>query len=103
MPDLRVGGEITYGEQGESMTAVIETFDPPREFGLRWPPQPQYYSTEMTTVYRLEEEDGGTRVYVAESGFEGMPGNAGKVQFECTREGYGTILAGLKEHVEGGA
>jgi uncharacterized protein YndB with AHSA1/START domain len=102
MPELRVGGEIAYGEPGETMTAVIEIIDPPREFAFRWPPQPLYYSTEMRTVYRLEEEDGGTRVYVAESGFENMPGGIGKEQFECTREGYGSILASLKAHVEGG-
>lgn len=103
MPDLRVGGEITYGEPGESMTAVIEVFDPPSEFAFRWPPQPLYYSTEMTTVYRLEEENGGTRVRVTESGFENMPGTSGREQFECTQNGYVSILANLKSYVEEGA
>lgn len=102
MPDLTVGGEIRYGEPGESMTAVIEVFDPPREFAFRWPPQTMYYSTEMTTRYLLEEENGGTRVRVTEAGFENMPGSAGREQYECTEKGYGTILAGLKAHVEGG-
>lgn len=74
--------------------------DPPHEFALQWSPQLQYHSIAMVTTYRLEEEAGGTRVTVTETGFEALPDEIRQQQFDSTSKGYATVLSGLKEYVE---
>jgi len=100
IPSLEVGAEIKFGEPGDLMTASIERLEPPREFAIRWPPQPQYHSTEIFTTFTLEEESGGTRVKVSETGFEALPEDVRQKRFDSTAKGYETVLAGLKKHLE---
>jgi hypothetical protein len=52
------------------------------------------------TIFRLEEENGGTRVTVTETGFEALPDDIRQERFDSTAKGYETVLAGLKVYVE---
>lgn len=100
IPALEVGATVEFGEVDDPMHATIAVLDPPREFSLQWPPQPQYHSIDMYTTFRLEEENGGTRVTVTETGLEAIPESIRQERFEATLRGYETVLADLKTHVE---
>ena len=97
---LQVGATVKFGDPNDLMLATIAVVDPPREFALQWPPQPQYHSISMVTRYILEEEENGTRVTVSESGFEVLPDDIRQQRFDSTAKGYATVLEGLKAHVE---
>jgi uncharacterized protein YndB with AHSA1/START domain len=97
---LQVGGTIKFGDPADPMIATIAVVDPPRQFKIEWPPQPQYYAVSMSTSYLLEDENGGTRVTVIETGFEALPDEIRQQRFEQTAEGYATVLQGLKAYLE---
>jgi uncharacterized protein YndB with AHSA1/START domain len=100
IPVLQVGATIKFGSVDDPMLATIAVVDPPHEFAVQWPPQPQYHSIEMRTTFRLEEENAGTRVTVSETGFEGLPDDIRQKRMESTAEGYTTVLANLKALLE---
>lgn len=97
---LEVGGIIQFGDPNDLMTATIEVLDPPRQFTIQWPPQPQYHGILAHTIYTLEEENGGTRVTVRETGLEALPDDIRQQQIDRTETGYETVLAGLKQYLE---
>ena len=101
IPALEVGGAVKFGTEDDPMLATIAAVDPPREFAIRWPPQPQYHSIAMFTRYVLEEENGGTRVTVSETGFEALPDDIRQQRLDSTAKGYTTVLANLKAYLEG--
>ena len=101
IPALEVGGTVKFGDEDDPMLATIAVVDRPREFAIQWPPQPQYHSIDVFTRYVLEEENGGTRVTVSETGFEALPDDIRQQRFDSTAEGYTTVLASLKDYVEG--
>jgi uncharacterized protein YndB with AHSA1/START domain len=96
------GAGVTFGFGDDTMTARLGVVKPPGELSIEWPPQEQYHSIAMVTTYRLEEEKGGTRVTVTETGFEALPGDIRQERFDSTLKGYETVLASLKDHVEAG-
>jgi uncharacterized protein YndB with AHSA1/START domain len=98
---LQVGATVKFGEPDDFMLASIQVLDAPRQFTILWPPQPQYHSIEMTTTFMLEEENGGTRVTVTETGFEALPDDIRQQRIDKTGEGYSTVLASLKALLEG--
>jgi uncharacterized protein YndB with AHSA1/START domain len=102
IPALQVGGAVKFGTEDDPMLATIVVVDPPREFAIQWPPQPQYHSIAMFTRYVLEEENGGTRVTVSETGFEALPDEIRQERFDSTARGYTTVLANLKSYLEEG-
>jgi uncharacterized protein YndB with AHSA1/START domain len=97
---LHVGAPVTFGHGDDAMIATIAVLDPPRQFAIQWPPQPQYHSISMRTSYILAEENGGTRVTVTETGFEALPDDIRHQRFEQTAKGYATVLQELKAHLE---
>lgn len=70
---FRTRATIKFGEPDDLMVATVETIVPPEKFVIRWPPQPQYHNIEVFTIFELEVENEGTRVKVAETGFEALP------------------------------
>jgi uncharacterized protein YndB with AHSA1/START domain len=97
---LEVGAAVKFGDPDDLMLATVAVVDRPREFAIQWPPQPQYHSIAMLTTYRLEEENGGTRVTVTETGFEALPDDIRQKRYDSTAKGYETVLGDLKAHVE---
>jgi uncharacterized protein YndB with AHSA1/START domain len=98
---LQVGGTVKFGDPDDLMLASIQVLDAPHQFTILWPPQPQYHSIEMTTTFILEEEKGGTRVTVTETGFEALPDDLRQTRLDKTGEGYTKVLASLKSLLEG--
>ena len=79
-PGARVKGRITYpGYEHLVAEMVVEKMEPERLFSFRWHPNavdPKVdYSKEPTTLveFTLEEAEGGTRLRLVESGFDGIP------------------------------
>jgi uncharacterized protein YndB with AHSA1/START domain len=97
---LEVGATVKFGDPDDLMLATVAVVDRPREFSIQWPPQPQYHSIAMVTTYQLEEENGGTRVTVTETGLEALPDDIRQKRFDSTAQGYETVLADLKVYVE---
>jgi uncharacterized protein YndB with AHSA1/START domain len=97
---LEVGAAIKFGDPNDLMLAKVAVVDPPRRFTIEWPPQEQYHSIAMTTSYLLEEENGGTRVTVTETGFEALPEDIRRTRFEQTAKGYETVIRNLKDYLE---
>lgn len=97
---FEVGGLI-YAVGYESQAGTIDVIDPPREFTYHWdslPPEPPYRSVMS---YRLEEENGGTRLRFSESGFEALPGDLGAKRAKQNNAGWKMGLANLKAYLEG--
>jgi uncharacterized protein YndB with AHSA1/START domain len=109
IPVVEVGATIKFGSENDPnlakeedhMVATLAVVDRPREFAIQWPPQPQYHSIEMVTRYLLEEENGGTRVTVSETGFEALPDDIRQQRLDSTAKGYATVMANLKAYLEG--
>jgi len=79
-PGARVQGQITYpGYEHLVAEMVVEKMEPERLFSLRWhpnavDPKADYSKEPMTLVeFTLEEAEGGTRLRLVESGFDGIP------------------------------
>lgn len=79
-PGVTVHGRITFPDyehlEGD---LVIESMEPERYFSYRWHPNAvdpnvDYSGEPMTLVeFTLEEAEGGTRLRLVESGFDGIP------------------------------
>lgn len=100
IPTLEVGAPVMFGHLDDMIHATVAVVDPPREFAIQWPPQEQNHESTIVTRYVLEEERGGTRVTVTESGFEGMPEEIRQQRFDRTAKGYETVLQSLKAFLE---
>lgn len=86
---------VRIGER-EIEVAVIELVDPPRQITTRHLPE-----RLITTTYTLEEENGGTRFTVTETGFEALAEDARKERFEQDSKGWVTALENLKAYIDG--
>ncbi len=76
--------------------AVIELVDPPRQITTRNLPD-----RSITTTYTLEEENGGTRFTVTETGFESLPEDARKERLDQNGKGWEKVLENLKAFLAG--
>jgi hypothetical protein len=74
--------------------------NPPRQFSIHWPPQPNYQATNAYTIFDLAEENGGTRITVTETGYEALSGEARQQRMERSGQGYTMVMANLKAYVE---
>jgi uncharacterized protein YndB with AHSA1/START domain len=99
---LEVGGRLFVHnpETGAEMHAqVLELVDPPHRLVMRSVPEPS--GTSQVTAYTLQEEQGGTRLTVTNSGYELAPEEARWSAMEQNAFGFGMMLANLQAHVEG--
>ncbi|HMQ30228.1 MAG TPA: SRPBCC domain-containing protein [Chloroflexaceae bacterium] len=96
IPLLAVGATALY--EG-SEVHIIEVLDPPRQFTLRWEPEPP--ATPTLTTFLLAPEAGGTRVTVRESGYELLPNDIRHRRMAQTDEGYRISLDHLAALLEG--
>ena len=86
---------IRMGDQDVEVALVV-TIDPPRELTTRSLPD-----MALTTSYLLEEENGGTRFRVVESGFENLPAEQRQARLEQDAGGWELALANLKAFING--
>lgn len=76
--------------------AWVETIDPPRELTTR--PLPD---KKTATTYLLEEENGGTRFTVIESGLEALPAEDREKYLQQNGYGWDMALSNLNAYIEG--
>jgi uncharacterized protein YndB with AHSA1/START domain len=100
---LEVGGKIEFGQPGDMLNATIAVLDPPRQFSIHWPSQPNYQADNAYTIFDLAEENGGTRITVTETGYETLSGAERQERMDRTGNGYTMVLANLKAYIEGSA
>ncbi|MFF2620787.1 SRPBCC domain-containing protein [Oerskovia jenensis] len=104
LPDLRVGGEGTFGFDGYGQFAVrIEEHDEPRAFAFTWTNQAgaELRPDNSTLVrFTLTPEGEGTVLTVVESGFERLGDGAGGAMAD-NRSGWTSELDELVAFVEG--
>jgi len=104
IPALRVGETVKFFNKdnpSDVQVATIHVVDPPREFTLRWEPNPQYPEVTLVTSFLLQAENGGTRATILESGYENMPIAERQAWLDATGEGYTMSMENLKAHLEG--
>ena len=74
--ELRVGGKGTLAfKEHDSYQLQVESVEPPRRFAFRWVRRPGLIlrnDNSLMVEFTLEPEDGGTRLRVVESGFDGI-------------------------------
>jgi uncharacterized protein YndB with AHSA1/START domain len=99
IPELEVGAPVKVGNSDSAMVAAIAVVDPPRVLALYWLPQPQ--SPSMFTRYKLEKENGGTRVTVTETSFEALSDDLRQLHVDQTAEMNAIVLDNMKAFLEG--
>ena len=98
---LEVGGRFyIYNVETESemYTELIELLDPPHHLVKRSVAKPP--ETPHVTAWRLDEENGGTRVTITNSGYELEPDSTRHPNMEQNAFGFGMMLANLKAYNE---
>jgi uncharacterized protein YndB with AHSA1/START domain len=104
--ETMVGGQVILRwKQHGTALGVIEEFDPPRTFAMRWsliegePPRP---GNSTLVRFTLESRGNGrTLLTVLESGFRSLEGDAAEKRhhLEANTEGWETALAGLRGYL----
>jgi uncharacterized protein YndB with AHSA1/START domain len=104
---LQVGASVRFFHRAknsstpDTLLAVIEVLDPPRQFTLRWQPDKINLAVQLVTSFVLEEENGGTRVTIHESGYAAVPSEECQGGLDATDTGYMSSLENLKALLEG--
>lgn len=76
--------------------AIIVVNDPPYQFATRNLPE-----MTITTTYTLEEENGGTRFTVTETGLESLSPEERQTRLEQDAPAWERVLANLKAYMNG--
>ena len=108
-PGAEVSGNLT-GKNWEhvTMTIWIEAMEPERLFSFRWHPyaiEPGVdYSAEPTTLvtFTLEDAPGGTRLTIAESGFDAIPAARRAKAFSMNSAGWDGQARNIQKFLAGG-
>jgi len=102
-----VKGPITIpGYTHVTMEVIVESMEPERLFAYRWhpyaiDPKVDFSAEPMTLVeFRLEEEPGGTRLSIVESGFDRLPAHRRDEAFRMNESGWQAQLENVRKHVE---
>ncbi|MBX3097759.1 MAG: SRPBCC domain-containing protein [Fimbriimonadaceae bacterium] len=110
--DFSAGGKpiLDFGDHGRFRVAIVAS-EPPFYWAMRGPAvaisdlteDADPLSANGTLVeYRLESTDRGTRVTVRESGFQSLPADIAKTQYEGNCHGWDYQMPRLRGFVECG-
>jgi len=101
-------GRITYpGYEHLRFEATVRRMDAEHDFSYRWHPyavDPKVdYSAEPTTLveFHLDDEAGGTRLTIVESGFDALPPGRRDEAYRMNDSGWATQLDNIRAHVAG--
>jgi uncharacterized protein YndB with AHSA1/START domain len=101
IPSLQAGAVVKfYNTSTDIQLAKIEVVEPPHRFTLRWQPDPTDLATSLVNTFLLEEENGGTRVTVTQTGYESLPDDVRQQQIHQDAEAYTAIVESLKAYLE---
>jgi uncharacterized protein YndB with AHSA1/START domain len=102
-----VRGHVTYpGYEHVVLEMLIERMEPESLLSWRWHPaaiEPSVdYSQKPTTlvVFDLQEVQGGTRLNIVESGFDGVPPARRLEAFRLNSGGWDGQIDNIAKHVE---
>ena len=99
---LEAGGRlfIPDPETGdETNVQVIQLVDPPQQFVTH--SLPASPGSSEVTAYLLQEERGGTRLTITNSGYELLPEDGRWSAMEQNAFGFGMMLENLRSYIEG--
>jgi uncharacterized protein YndB with AHSA1/START domain len=107
VPGQSSRGHITYpGYEHVIMEVVVQKVEPERLFSFTWHPyaiDPKVdYSKEVPTLveFRLEKTaDGGTLLFVTESGFENLPAHRRPDVLRMNDSGWAEQMQNIERHV----
>ncbi|MBK8025272.1 MAG: SRPBCC domain-containing protein [Chloroflexi bacterium] len=97
-----VGSRLYVEDQAtgaELYTQILEVVDPPSRLELR--SQPESPAPSFVTSYRLDEENGGTRLTLVFSGYEGLPEGVRQQVMDENSTGFELMLGNIKAYIEG--
>lgn len=102
-PSVRVGETAQfYNTDTDILTATVDAADTPTLLTLRWQPDADDPAFSQVTDYRLEAENGGTRITMSEDGYEVLPDGLRLERIDQGNGAYAGALANLKRLLEGG-
>jgi uncharacterized protein YndB with AHSA1/START domain len=98
----RTNMESTYpGYEGKKFWLEVVEMEPEHRFAWRWHPgAANEEDTPTQVVFQLEEVEGGTKVTVTESGFDGISLTRRAKAFQQNTQGWETQMQNLREYVE---
>jgi uncharacterized protein YndB with AHSA1/START domain len=106
VPGEHVSGHITHpGYEHLRMEVQVDRMEADRLFSFRWHPYAVNpgvdYSVEPTTLVELllESAEGGTRLRVVESGFDGIPAERRDDAFRMNSGGWEQQLKNIERHL----
>jgi uncharacterized protein YndB with AHSA1/START domain len=101
IPALQPGATIKFHNTDTDIQfAAIEVLEPLREFTLRWQLDPMHPGLTLTNTFRLEPENGNTRVTILQAGYESLPEAHRQDQLDQDAEAYTAIAESLKRYLE---
>ncbi|MBV8279508.1 MAG: SRPBCC family protein [Verrucomicrobia bacterium] len=99
-------GRIAYpGYEHLKWEATVQKMEPERLFSFTWHPyavDPNVdYSNEPSTLveFRLEPKDGGTVLYLKESGFDALPKDRRFEAFRMNDDGWTEQMTNIENHL----
>ena len=105
-PGARLQGQVSHkGYEHVRLEIVVERMEPERLFSWRWHPHPidpnSDYSREPMTlvVFELADDPAGTRLTVAESGFDSIPLTRRMEAFRSNEQGWGLQMEAIARYV----
>ena len=101
IPALQAGATVKFhNTDADIQLATIEVVEPLKELTLRWQLDPAHPGITLLNSFRLEEENGSTRVTVSQAGYESLPDGMRQEQLRQDAEAYTAIAESLKSYLE---
>jgi uncharacterized protein YndB with AHSA1/START domain len=101
IPSLQAGATVKFhNTDTDIQLATIEAVEPFKELTLRWHLDPAHPGITLLNSFRLEEENGKTRVTVSQAGYELLPDGMREEQLRQDAEAYTAIAESLKTYLE---
>lgn len=101
IPALQAGATIKFHNTDTDIHfATIEAIEPLRKLTLRWQLDSTNPDLTLLNSFLLEQEDGGTRVTVSQSGYETLPEEIRQGQLDQDADAYTANAESLKNYLE---
>ena len=101
IPSLQAGATVKFhNTDTDIQLATIEVLEPLREFTLRWQLDPMHPGLTLTNSFRLEPENGSTRVTISQAGYDSLPEDMRQEQLDQDAAAYTAIVESLKNYLE---
>ena len=101
IPALQPGTTVKFhNTDTDIQLATIEVIELLKKLTLRWQLDPAHPGITLLNSFRLEEENGKTRVAVSQAGYESLPNGMREEQLRQDGDAYTAIAESLKRYLE---